>query len=36
VWLKTLGLSIITLSIYYWIRGRKNVARWVDSNIQWA
>ncbi|MBJ83898.1 MAG: hypothetical protein CMB52_00045 [Euryarchaeota archaeon] len=36
VWLKTLGLSMITLSIYYWIWGRKNVARWVDSNIQWA
>jgi len=36
VWLKTLGLSMITLSIYYWLVGRKNVARWVDSSIQWA
>ena len=36
VWLKTLALSMITLSIYYWLIGRKNVARWVDSSIQWA
>ena len=36
VWLKTLFLSTITLSIYYWLIGRKNVARWVDSSIQWA
>ena len=36
VWLKTLFLSTLTLSIYYWLIGRKNVARWVDSSIQWA
>ena len=36
VWLKTLFLSMITLSIYYWLVGRKNVARWVDSSIHWA
>jgi len=36
VWLKTLALSTVTLSLYYWFIGRKNVARWVDSNIEWA
>tara|TARA_B100001250_G_scaffold110867_3_gene93612 strand:+ start:4277 stop:4639 length:363 start_codon:yes stop_codon:yes gene_type:complete len=35
-WLKTLGLSVITLSLYWWLVGRKNKARWVDSNLSWA
>ena len=36
VWLKTLVLSVLTLSLYYLFSGRKNVARWVDSNLEWA
>ncbi len=36
VWLKTLVLSIITFSLYWWFRGSKNTARWVDSNLSWA
>tara|TARA_B100000609_G_C17052620_1_gene349818 strand:- start:2 stop:355 length:354 start_codon:yes stop_codon:yes gene_type:complete len=36
VWLKTLVLSVLTLSLYYLFIGRKNVARWVDSNLEWA
>ena len=36
VWLKTLALSTITLTLYWWLRGRKNKARWVDSNLSWA
>jgi len=36
VWLKTLVLSVITLGIYYILIGRKNVKRWVDSNLSWA
>tara|TARA_Y100000768_G_C23980125_1_gene685253 strand:- start:555 stop:917 length:363 start_codon:yes stop_codon:yes gene_type:complete len=35
-WLKTLALSIVTLSLYWWFRGSKNKARWVDSNLSWA
>ena len=35
VWLKTLLLSALTLGVYYLVIGRKNVARWVDSNLQW-
>ena len=36
VWLKTLALSTITLTLYWWLRGRKNKARWVDSTLSWA
>ena len=36
VWLKTLVLSVFTLGFYYLIIGRKNIARWVDSNLQWS
>tara|TARA_B100000945_G_scaffold293894_1_gene270237 strand:+ start:240 stop:713 length:474 start_codon:yes stop_codon:yes gene_type:complete len=35
-WIKTLLLSIITFGIYYILIGRKNVMRWVDSNLSWA
>lgn len=35
-WVKTLLLSTITLGIYYILIGRKNVMRWVDSNLTWA
>ena len=36
VWIKTLLLSVITVGIYYLLIGRKNVMRWVDSNLSWA
>jgi len=36
VWLKTLVLSTVTFSLYWWLRGSKNKARWVDSNLSWA
>tara|TARA_B110000495_G_C22685911_1_gene404561 strand:+ start:238 stop:585 length:348 start_codon:yes stop_codon:yes gene_type:complete len=36
VWVKTLVLSIVTLSLYWWFRGSKNKARWIDSNLTWA
>ena len=36
VWIKTLFLSIITLGIYWIFIGKKNTARWVDSNLSWA
>ena len=35
-WVKTLLLSTITFGIYYILIGRKNVMRWVDSNLTWA
>ena len=35
-WLKTLVFSVLTLGFYYLIIGRKNIARWVDSNLQWS
>lgn len=35
-WVKTLVLSTITFGIYYILIGRKNVMRWVDSNLTWA
>ncbi len=35
VWLKTLLLSVITLGLYWIFVGRKNTARWVDSNLSW-
>ncbi|MBT5844311.1 MAG: hypothetical protein HOH79_04935 [Euryarchaeota archaeon] len=35
-WIKTLLLSAITFGIYYILIGRKNVMRWVDSNLTWA
>ena len=35
-WIKTLLLSFITFGIYYILIGRKNVMRWVDSNLTWA
>ena len=35
-WVKTLLLSAITFGIYYILIGRKNVMRWVDSNLTWA
>lgn len=36
VWLKIWALSVITLTVYYWIYGRKAVANYIDSHIQWA
>lgn len=36
VWLKTLLLSTITLGLYWIFIGKKNTARWVDSNLSWA
>ena len=36
VWLKTLFLSSITLGLYWIFVGKKNTARWVDSNLTWA
>ena len=36
VWLKTLFLSVLTLGLYWIFVGKKNTARWVDSNLAWA
>ena len=36
VWLKTLLLSLLTLGLYWIFVGKKNTARWVDSNLAWA
>ena len=36
VWLKTLLLSVITFGLYWIFVGKKNTARWVDSNLAWA
>ena len=36
IWVKVCVLSIITLTLYYWFAGYKQVAKYVDSHITWA
>ena len=36
MWVKVLLLSYITLSIYWWIGGRKAVDQYMDSHVEWA
>ena len=36
IWIKICVFSIITLSLYYWLAGYKQVAKYVDNNISWA
>lgn len=36
IWLKICILSIVTLTLYYWFAGYKQVAKYVDSHITWA
>ena len=35
IWVKTLVLSVITLTLYWFFVGSANKARWVDSNLSW-
>ena len=35
-WLKVWFFSSITLTIYWWLRGRRNILRYMDSHIEWA
>tara|TARA_B110000444_G_scaffold252130_1_gene280984 strand:+ start:2205 stop:2744 length:540 start_codon:yes stop_codon:yes gene_type:complete len=36
IWVKICVLSIVTLTLYYWFAGYKQVAKYVDSHITWA
>ena len=36
IWLKICILSIVTLTLYYWFAGYKQVAKYIDSHITWA
>lgn len=36
IWVKVCVLSILTLTLYYWFAGYKQVAKYVDNNITWA
>lgn len=36
IWVKVCVLSIITLTLYYWFAGYKQVAKYVDKHITWA
>ena len=36
VWMKVWILTILTLTIYYWIEGHKAQERYIDGNIDWA
>jgi hypothetical protein len=36
IWVKICVLSIITLTLYYWFAGYKQVAKYIDSHITWA
>ncbi len=36
IWVKICILSIITLTLYYWFAGYKQVAKYIDSHIIWA
>ena len=35
-WLKTWFLSLITVSLYWWLRGSRNIMRYCDAHIEWA
>ena len=36
IWVKVCVLSIITLTLYYWFAGYKQVAKYIDNHITWA
>ncbi len=36
IWVKICVLSIVTLTLYYWFAGYKQVAKYIDSHITWA
>lgn len=36
LWTKVWLLSVITLTLYWWIRGRSSVDRYLDSHLTWA
>ena len=36
IWVKICVLSIVTLTLYYWFAGYKQVAKYVDSHLTWA
>ena len=36
IWVKICVLSIVTLTLYYWFAGYKQVSKYIDSHITWA
>ena len=36
IWMKVCALSIVTLTLYYWIAGKKQVAKYIDGHLEWA
>ena len=36
IWVKVCVLSILTLTLYYWFAGYKQVAKYIDNNLTWA
>ena len=36
IWVKICILSIVTLTLYYWFAGYKQVSKYIDSHITWA
>jgi hypothetical protein len=36
MWFKVWLLSTITLTVYWWIRGRSAVNRYMDAHVEWA
>ena len=36
MWLKVWLFSVFTLTIYWWIRGRSAVNRYMDAHLDWA
>ena len=36
LWLKVWLLTVLTLTLYWWLRGRGAVNRYVDSHLTWA
>ncbi len=36
IWVKICVLSIVTLTLYYWFAGYKQVSKYIDAHITWA
>ena len=36
IWVKICILSIVTLTLYYWFAGYKQVSKYIDAHITWA
>lgn len=36
IWVKICILSIVTLTLYYWLAGYKQVSKYIDAHITWA